>query len=300
MNINSTFQGLWPALFTPVGKDERPDFEQLNKLCNLLVDQGVDGLYVLGSTGQGVLFSESDRRAVLEAVIKSVQGKLPVMVQVGSLTTKESVRLAEHAAASGASALSSVGPIYFGGAQKAALLHYEAIARAGQLPFFPYQLGDNSIPGSFYDFVQQVLDIPHIAGMKLTTSNLLEISRINNFSKGRLQLFSGADELMCQAALSGTVGAIGTFYNLWGAECKYVLEKFKQGDFELARSFMLKFQQIIDHVLPNIWTFLREAMLQRYQIDIGVTVAPLARGQEAWSPEEVNSILNAMDIKNKE
>lgn len=291
----TAFQGLWPALFTPVGTSERPNFNQLEKLCELLVSQQVDGLYVLGSTGQGILFDTKDRKNVLNTVLEVVNGRIPVMVQVGSLTTKEATTLAEHAANSGASAVSSVGPIYFGGGLPMALYHYSEIAKAGQLPFFPYQLGNNSVPANAEDFVKSMLEIPFIEGMKLTTGNMLEISRVQNITKDRLKLFSGADELLCQAALSGTVGAIGTFYNLWGAECKQVLDKFKQGDFELASRFMLKFQEIIEYVLPNIWPFLRTAMQERYQIDIGLTVSPLGRGQKDWDPSEVRAILSSID-----
>lgn len=295
MNSKTEFQGLWPALFTPVGENERPNIKELEKLCEVLISQQVDGLYVLGSTGQGILFDTEDRKNVLQTVIDVAQGKIPVMVQVGALTTKEATHLAEHAAMAGATAASAVGPIYFGGGPEMAIHHYTEIAKAGQLPFFPYQLGNNSVPMNAEEFVASMLEIPFIEGMKLTTGNMLEISRVQNIAKDRLKIFSGADELICQAALSGTVGAIGTFYNLWGAECRQVLTKFKQGDFELASTFMLKFQQTIEYVLPNIWTFLRLAMKQRYQIDIGVPVSPLGKGQKDWDPKEVQAILKSID-----
>ncbi|MBG6233523.1 N-acetylneuraminate lyase [Pedobacter sp. CAN_A7] len=293
MNKEDLFKGLWPALITPVGNNERPELKELSKLCEVLVKQGVDGLYVLGSTGQGVLFGEEDRKEVLEVVLDCVGGRIPVMAQLGCLTTRESVRLAEHAALSGAAAVSSVGPIYFAGGQQMAIHHYTEIAKAAQLPFFPYQLG--VIPGDFGEFIQSILKIPFIEGMKLTTGNLLEISRVHNIAKDQLKLFSGADELFCQASLSGTVGAIGTFYNLWGHECRYVLHEFQQGNFQLARRFMLKFQEIIELVLPNIWTFLKEAMLIKHQVNIGNTISPLGRGQLGWTESQVSAILASLD-----
>jgi len=295
MQNENQFKGLWPALFTPVGDGEKPNYDQLNKLVDLLVSQNIDGLYVLGSTGQGVLFDSLDRKKVLQEVMSTVARRVPVMVQVGSLTTKESIILAEHANSVGVDAVSSVGPIYFGGGQDMAIHHYSEIAKAGGVPFFPYQLGNNSIPGSIVDFVEKILKIPNIEGMKLTTGNLLEISKIKSLSKDRLKLFSGADELFCQASLSGTVGAIGTFYNLWGAECKTVLERFKAGDFELGCRFMLNFQEIIDRVLPNIWPFLQEAMLQKHNVNIGHTVSPLGWGQRDWDKSEVADILKSFD-----
>src|SRR5690606_37537116 len=253
------------------------------KLTDLLVAQGLDGLYLLGSTGQGVLFTEEQRMKVTEVVMGVVAGRVPVMVQVGSLTTAEAIRLAQSAEKAGADAISSVGPIYFYGSTQMALEHYASIAKATDLPFFPYQLGNNSIPGDTISFIDHLMTMPNVQGMKLTTGHLLEISLIHNHAKNRLRLFSGADELLRQASLCGTSGAIGTFYNLWGVECKRVIERFRRGNFEDSRTFMLTFQDIINRVLPNIWTFLRKAMMLKYSIDIGATKAPLGGGQEAWS-----------------
>lgn len=293
--MNRKFGGLWPAMFTPVAPDGAPAYDQIEALADLLVSQGMDGLYLLGSTGQGVLFNEEQRKRVTEVVTDVVAKRVPVMVQVGSLTTAESVRLAQSAEKAGADAISSVGPIYFSGSAQMALSHYYSIAQSTGLPFFPYQLGDKSIPGDIISFIDQLLDIPNVQGMKLTTGNLLEISLIHNHAGERLQLFSGADELLCHASLCGTSGAIGTFYNLWGPQCKEVIERFRGGDFEKSRHFMLTFQKVINEVLPNVWTFLRKAMMLKYNIDIGQTKAPLGIGQKEWTDHDVTLILNELE-----
>src|SRR5688500_9151490 len=196
--MKKDFKGLWPAMLTPVNKQGEPAMDQLEKLVELLISQGMDGLYILGSTGQGVLFTEEQRKKVTSLVIEVTAKRSPVMVQVGALTTDESVRLAKHAEKSGADAISSVGPIYYAPSAGMALEHYRTIATSTSLPFFPYQLGDNSIPGETLSFVSKLLEIPNVAGMKLTTNQLLEISAIHNFAGDRLRLFSGSDELFCQ------------------------------------------------------------------------------------------------------
>lgn len=280
------FSGLWPALFTPVATTGEPDTNQLAKLVDLLVGQGLDGLYILGSTGQGVLFTEEQRKRITEVVVEVNAGRIPLMVQVGALTTAESIRLAKHAAATKASAISSVGPIYFTGSAKNALEHYRQISTATDLPFFPYQLGSNTM-GDITTFINELLEIPNVVGMKLTTGQLMEISAIHTYAGDRLRLFSGADELLCHASLCGTSGAIGTFYNLWGVACKKVIDAFKGGDYVLAKTFMLELQKTILYVLPNIWTFLRTAMILKYEIDIGQTKPPLGTKQAPWEEEEV-------------
>lgn len=293
--MKNKFQGLWPAMLTPVQADGQPNFDELGRLTELLINQNLDGLYILGSTGQGVLFTEEQRKKVTAAVSEAVNGRVPVIVQVGALTTDESVRLAKHAQTCKVDGISSVGPIYFPGPAAMALEHYRRIAIATDLPFFPYQLGDNSIPGDTLSFINNLFEIPNVAGMKLTTNLLLDISLIHNHAGDRLKLFSGSDELLCHASLCGTVGAIGTFYNLWGEPCKQVLTAFTNGDYDLAKEFMLEFQKIIQLVIADIWTFLRKAMLLKYGIDIGPTKAPLGNTHKEWDEQKVIEIMGSLE-----
>ena len=293
--MKKEFSGLWPAMFTPVDDNGEPALDQLEKLVELFIAQDLDGLYILGSTGQGVLFTEEQRKRVTKRVSQISSKRIPIIVQVGALTTDESIRLAKHAEKCGVDGISSVGPIYFPGTADIALEHYNRIAGATNLPFFPYQLGDSSKLGDTATFVEKLLEIPNIAGMKLTTNQLLEISSIHNYAGDRLKLFSGSDELFCHASLCGTVGVIGTTYNIWGVECKQILQEFKSGDYGLAKEFMLTFQKQLQLILPNAWTFFRQAMQLKYDIDIGSTKAPLGNTNSQWKDEEVLSIIEKIE-----
>lgn len=284
------FRGVWPALITPISSDGLPDLTALEELTELLISQNLDGLYILGSTGQGILLTESQRITITEVVAAVVQKRIPIMVHVGSMTTAESVRLARHAEAHEVDAISSVGPIYYSdsnGSAQMALHHYRSIAESTGLPFFPYQLGQSTFSEGIPLFVEKLLEIPNVGGMKLTTNNLLEISTFYFNARDTLRLFSGADELMCHAALCGASGAIGSMYNLWGQECKKVREDFLSGDVELATVFMLTFQEVILSILPNIWSFLHQAIKLRYDIDVGMPIAPLGNTNRPWSDAEI-------------
>lgn len=282
-------------MFTPVLDNGEPAYEEMEKLVELLISQQLNGLYLLGSTGQGLLFTEAQRKKVTEVVCKVSAGRIPVIVHVGALTTAEAVRLAQHAEKCGVDGISSVPPIYYTGNADTALAHYRKIAGSTGLPFFPYQLGDNSIPGDVHSFIEKLLEIPNVTGMKLTTNQLLNISSIHNQAGNRLKLFSGSDELFCHATLCGTVGAIGTFYNVWGVECKYFMSEFVKGNYDLGKKFMLVFQDVIQLVLPNVWTFLRKAMLLKYGIDIGKTKEPLGNVHKEWQDDQVRAILEKIE-----
>jgi N-acetylneuraminate lyase len=271
-------------MFTPVLEDGELNVSSLEKLIELLIVQEVDGLYLLGSTGQGFLFSEKQRKKIAEVSLEIINRRLPVIVQVGAINTEESMRLARHAAQHGADGISSVGPIYYASSANMALEHYRKIATSTDLPFFPYQIG-NAIMNS--EMIERLRAIPNIRGMKLTTGNLVEISNIHNKVGSAWQLFSGADELLCHAAMCGTAGAIGTTYNLLGSTCKEVRNKFLDGQVKMGIDFMLCLQKLIDEVLPSIWTFFNRAMLLKHGIDIGISKPPLLSPELPWTDEEI-------------
>lgn len=291
--MSEKLKGLWPALFTPVNEQGLVNVKELEKLIELLVTQEVDGLYLLGSTGQGFLFNEKERKEIADVAIQITNKRLPVMVQVGALSTDESVRLAKHATRAGADAISSVGPIYYGASEDMAFEHYKKIANATSLPFFPYQIGK----AASGDLIQKLMGIENILGMKLTTVNLLEISSIHHMSAERdWRLFSGADELICQASLCGTAGAIGTTYNLLGDTCKLVRQEFLNGQVQLGTEFMLALQSLIEAIIPVIWTFFRRAMMLRHNIDIGNAKAPLLTPTLTWTDEQILEKVNQLEL----
>ena len=124
---------------------------------------------------------------------------------------------------------------------------------------------------------------------------MLDISNVYIKGDKNWKLFSGADELMCQAALCGTVGAIGSTYNLVGSTCKYVREEFVKGNVQLGTDFMLYFQEVILEILPTIWTFYRRAMQLRYGIDIGNVKQPLLAPPLNMTDDEIMYRVNKIE-----
>ena len=218
--MKTRFGGIWPAMVTPTTSDGRPALDVCERLVDLFVGQGLGGIYLVGSTGQWPLFSVEERKAIAERVVKAAAGRLPVMVHVGAVTTADAVALAGHAARIGADAVSAVGPIYYAHSPDAVFEYYGRIASATDRPLFAYHLsGVNKLPLGPREYAERLLAIPNISGMKITDHDLYPFGLIHALAGDRLQLFSGADEVMCHAVLSGAVGAIGSFYNLWGESC---------------------------------------------------------------------------------
>jgi N-acetylneuraminate lyase len=286
--------GIWPAMLTPLNEAGEPDPQQIERLVELLVRQELGGLYILGSTGQWPLLHLDQRRAAAERVVKAAAGRIPVMVHVGAVATDDAIALARHAARIGADAVSAVTPIYYSATPEVVFEHYRRIGAATDLPLFVYHLSSvNQMALDARDYAERVLELPHIGGMKITDRDLYQFGLIHTVAGDRLRLFSGADELLCHAALSGAIGAIGTFYNLWGPACRAARKAFVAGSFEAGRRFMLTFQSVIAQVIrsQSVWTFLRSGMRLKYGIDIGAPKPPLGMLEKPWPEAEVQRVI---------
>jgi N-acetylneuraminate lyase len=296
--MKTRFGGIWPAMLTPTTPEGQPSLAVCEQLVDLFARQGLGGIYLTGSTGGGPLFTIDERKAIAECVVKAAAKRLPVMVHVGALTTANAIELAEHAARIGADAVSAVGPTYYSHSPDSVFKYYASIAAATDLPLFAYHLsGVNKLPLGPREYAERLLEIPTIAGMKITDHDLYPFGLIHALAGDRLQLFSGADEVMCHAVLSGAVGAIGTFYNLWGESCARARQATVAGDMEKGRTFMLRFQTAIADVLGagGMWSFLRAAMRLKYRFDIGMPRPPLGATDRAWSDAEVMQIIERVD-----
>lgn len=290
--------GIWPAMLTPLTENGEPQLERTEQLVELFVQQGLNGLYILGSTGQWPLLNLDQRRAVAERVVRTAAGRIPVMVHVGAVATDDAVALARHAAEIGADAVSAVTPIYYPAGPDLIFEHYRRIGAATDLPLYVYHLSVvNQLALDPRDYAERILALPHIGGMKITDRDLYQFGLIHSFTRDRLRLFSGADELLCHAALSGAIGAIGTFYNVWGPACHAARSAFVAGSFEGARRFMLAFQSVIGQVLrtQSIWGFLRAAMRFKYDIDVGMPRAPIGALDKPWPEADVERMVALVD-----
>src|SRR5205823_1455352 len=137
-SMTATLGGVWPAMLTPLTTDGKLAFDAIERLTDLFARQGLGGLYVGGSTGQWVALTLDERRALVECVVRTAAGRIPVMVHVGATTTSDAIVLARHAGKVGAHAVSSVAPIYYHHSADAVFHHYRRIGEATDLPLFVY------------------------------------------------------------------------------------------------------------------------------------------------------------------
>lgn len=194
------------AAVTPL-RDGAFDAAAVGPYMDFLAGHGLDGALVLGTTGEGVLFSPDERREIATAFIEVARGRLQVAVHCGAQTTRDTALLAEHAAAAGANAVAVIAPPYFALDEAELLAHFEAAARAcAPLPFYLYEFEARSgypIPLPVIERLRE--RVPNLVGMKVSDSPW---ERLEPYLLEGLDVFVGAEALLELGLSAGAAGAV--------------------------------------------------------------------------------------------
>ena len=238
------FSGLIPATYTPLTPDLAVDLAAIPPLVERLLADGVCGLYVCGSTGEGVSLSTSERRQVAEAFTAATRGRVPVIVHVGHDSLAEAAALAAHAAEIGADATSAMPPCYFAIRDAAMAVECAAAvaAAAPKLPFYYYHIpAMTGVAIDVVDFLKQAGDrIPNLAGVKYTANTLHEFLECVALDGGRFEMLSGYDELLLPGLAVGARAAVGSTFNVAAPLYGRLIAAFDAGDLDRARQEQLR------------------------------------------------------------
>jgi dihydrodipicolinate synthase/N-acetylneuraminate lyase len=201
-------RGALAASVTPLrGSGDALDEEAIGPLVDFLVAGGLDGLLALGTTGEGILLAEDERRRATERFLEAADGRLAVAVHCGAQTTAETVALAEHAAAAGADAVAVIGPPYFAFDEEELLRHFAAAARAcAPVPFYLYEFAARSGYAVPLAVIERLRDLaPNLAGLKVSDT---PFDRFAPYLLEGLDVFVGPEALIHPGLAGGAIGAV--------------------------------------------------------------------------------------------
>ncbi len=266
-----TFSGIWPALATPFTPDDTVNTAMLRTMSEHFIARGLDGLYICGSTGEGVFMSVEERELVAETVMDQVRGRIPVIVHVGAAATRDAERLARHAQAHGAAGISAIlPPVTFD--PRSVVAHFEGIAAAApDLPFLPYLFGYTR------DAMALMLDlahIPNLAGTKYTGSNMHEMSRLVAWRDRDWTVMAGMDEQAVLGAMYGAHGAIGSTINLMPGVYQAIYRYFRAGDLMPALALQKRANAVTETLISMGFTGAFKEALRLLGLDCGAPRRP--------------------------
>lgn len=267
------------ATFTPFAPDGRLALDVIDRLAELLVQEGVVGVFVCGSTGEGMSLTVDERMRIAQRWVEASQDRLRVMVHVGHNCQSDACRLAEHASSINASATSCVAPGYFKPAHIDQLVEFLApIAASGDLPFYYYHIPAlTGVDLPMVPFLQVAADdIPRLRGMKYTHLDFMEFRRCLELDNGRFELFWGRDEyLLATVAMTGAKAAVGTSYNYAAPTYLEMIDAFRAGRLDEARKLSASVFELIDVLLGMGGIAAGKTMLAMRGIDCGPVRPPL-------------------------
>ena len=160
------------AIVTPMNADGSIDFVALDRLVDFHLDNGTNGIVAVGTTGESATLTVDEHLAVVAAVIKRVNKRVPVIAGTGANSTAEAIELTLAAERLGADMALSVVPYYNRPTQEGMYLHFKAIAEATQLPIILYNVPGRTVADMSNDTALRLAEIPNIVGIKDATGNL--------------------------------------------------------------------------------------------------------------------------------
>jgi len=237
------FKGVIPAVISVFRKDEELDEQGTREFIRYLMSMDIGGLYVTGSTGETWMMTAEERMRQVEIVMEEVGDKIPVVVHVGAMSTREAVKLAKHAEQFGAAGVSSVPPFYFKYNADQIFNYYKDVAEATSLPMIVY-----NIPLAGMMTVDQIIrlsTIENVKGVKYTGTALYEVMQIKDGCKEGFQVYGGCDELGSSNISIGVDGIIGSFYNVIADHYIKIWNAVKASDIPLATELQRKAVHVI-------------------------------------------------------
>ncbi len=231
MAKHATIEGCLTALVTPF-RDGKVDFDGLARLVDWQIEQGVDGIVSVGTTGESATLDVEDHVAVIAATVKAARGRVPVIAGAGGNSTSEALELTRAAEAAGADALLHVTPYYNRPNQEGLFRHFEAVARATRLPIILYNVPSRTACDLLTETVVRLAEIDNIVGIKDATGSLPRASELIAKLPERVVVLSGDDSTAFPLYAIGARGVISVVSNVAPRAMSDMWDAVKAGDWE--------------------------------------------------------------------
>ena len=280
-------EGLIAATFASFREDGSLNLEAIPVIVDKMIADGLTGVFICGTNGEGPNLTIEERMAVAEAYVKAARKRVLVFVHVGHPAIAESVKLVRHAAQIGADAVSAVAAFYF----KPQSVHNlvdciaQIAAAAPALPFYYYHIPH--LTGVALDMVEFLRlgeqQIPNLAGIKYTATTLHEYQACLNYKGGKYDILYGLDEMLLSALAVGARGAIGSTYTFAAPLYLKVIELFGAGRLAEARKLHYHLVEMVRCFLQYPPIPAQRAIMKMIGLDLGPSRLPLVNltAQEA-------------------
>jgi 4-hydroxy-tetrahydrodipicolinate synthase len=208
------FSGSLVAIITPMLANGQVDYVSLKKLLNYQVDNGTDGLVIMGTTGEAATIPFAEQLEIMQFVLAEVQGRAKVIAGNGSNSTAEAIAKTQQLSALAIDGFLTVTPYYNKPTQAGMIAHFKAIAAVTDKPILLYNVPGRTGVDLLSATVATLCEVPNIVGIKEATGSLSRLSELQNLCPADFLLLSGDDASACAFLLQGGHGVISVTTNV--------------------------------------------------------------------------------------
>jgi len=232
MALNLPLRGIIPALVTPFTAEGNPDQEALREIVDFQLKQSVNGFFVCGTTGFGPAMATDERKKVAETVIHETRGRVPVIVQVGSVDPHASIELATHAQEAGADAVASLTPFYYKPGDDAIIEYYTHLAQSITLPLFIYNIPRNTGNNVDANLLVKLSKIQNVVGVKDSSQDFTQLIDYLTALPRSFNIIVGTDSFLYSALHAGAHGGVSAVANAFPETMIEMYQAYVRKDME--------------------------------------------------------------------
>lgn len=249
---NTIFTGMATAIVTPMHTDGSIDYEALSRFVEFQIDSGINGLVVMGTTGENATIEPEDQKKVIAYTVEKVAGRVPVIAGTGTNNTEHVLHNTRNACQVGADAILVVTPYYNKATQNGLVTHFTAVADESTLPVILYNVpsrtGCNLLPKT----VAKLSEHPNITAIKEATGSLAQMIEIMHLCGDKIDVYSGEDGLTVPMMAMGAKGTISVLSNVAPRQSVAMTDACLRGDYAAAAKMQCDLLPLINALFSEV------------------------------------------------
>lgn len=231
------FRGVFTAFYAFYDDCGNISADRIKKAAKWTVSKGVNGLYLTGSSGEGMLLHVDERKKVYDAVMDAVGGETTVIAHVAANMTADSVELASYARKCGLDGISAVPNIYYPLPEQCIESNWDAMINAARLPFFIYNIPTATGTNVSMSLFSRMIHKEYVAGIKTTSPDASMVTKLLDASDGKAVIFYGEDAQLLAGLSMGATGGIGGTYGAMPELYVQLFKAFREGNLAEAQKW---------------------------------------------------------------
>lgn len=249
---NTIFTGMATAIVTPMHTDGSIDYEALGRFVEFQIGSGINGLVVMGTTGENATIEPEDQKKVIAYTVEKAAGRVPVIAGTGTNNTEHVLHNTRNACQVGADAILVVTPYYNKATQNGLVTHFTAVADESTLPVILYNVpsrtGCNLLPKT----VAKLSEHPNIAAIKEATGSLAQMIEIMHLCGDKIDVYSGEDGLTVPMMAMGAKGTISVLSNVAPRQSVAMTDACLRGDYAAAAKMQCDLLPLINALFSEV------------------------------------------------